>query len=352
MDEKKAIRIGLVGLGRHLLGRLLPNILANKNLTVVAACDLDADIRQGFEQQFPKIVTLSSAKEIFDQATSLGIEAVVISLDPREHVRWTKCALELGLHVFVEKPPALSGSELQPLIELAKKANLVTMVGMMWRYSPVIQLFKEWQQKESSRTIRHMSLTATFPSGVPRPSWGIIGLELAFYEQFLHAIDLAASLMGHPTSVRVYEHSYGSCRYDKGGRQSVSVILQYHSGGFTYLDLHVCFHRYLVDLRLALEDGSYVSITDLNKLSITTQPTWSGTPGGLHDHPSLQWEPGRLYLGYARHGYAEEFRQFANSILKGEDTPTKLEVAAQDLFTLQACLRSLREKREILKEEA
>jgi predicted dehydrogenase len=351
MKEKKAIRIGLVGLGRHLVGRLLPNILATSNLTVVAACDLDAGIRKGFEQRFPKIVTLSSAKELFDQAELLGLEAVVISLDPREHVRWTKHALELGLHVFVEKPPAFSGSELRPLMDLEKKTGLVTMVGMMWRYSPVIQLFREWQKKELGRAIRHLSLTATFPFGVSRPTWKMVGLELAFYEQFLHALDLTAALMGHPASVKVYKHRYDSHQYDQGERHSVSVILRYLTGELASLDLYVGFHRYFVDLRLALEDGSYVSITDFTQLSITTQPTWSGTPGGMHDHPSLHWEPGRFYPGYARHGYAEEFGQFSDSILRGMANPTSLEEAAQDLFTLQACLRSLREKEEIRKEE-
>jgi predicted dehydrogenase len=54
-----------------------------------------------------------------------------------------KRALELGKHVLVEKPAAMSSSELEPLVRLARERGLVYQAGFNYRFHPAMERAKE-----------------------------------------------------------------------------------------------------------------------------------------------------------------------------------------------------------------
>ncbi len=254
---------------------------------------------------------------------------------------WTEAALERGLHVFVEKPPSLTAGELVPLARLAQRDGLIVMVGTMWRYSQAIGVFQEWQAARPNSSVQHMSFSATFPTVHARPDWNLAGLKLAFYEQFLHALDCSCAMMGHPSTAQVFVTNYDGRSSADCSRHSVTVILSYDDSRRCALNLHSGSHSYQTHMEMSLLDGTHARLEDFTDLAITTTPSWSGTKGGLHDHPTLCWQPGRLYLGYARHGYAEEFSCFARSILTKATPPTDLNESIRVMSVLDACIRSL-----------
>lgn len=90
-----------------------------------------------------------------------------------------------------------------------------------------------------------------------------------------------------------------------------------------------------------LDDGNRVRIENLTDLEIIPPESWAGTPGSLRDQPSLRWNPGRLYRGYARAGYAEQWDAFIRSIQNGTTTPTNLHVASRVLSVLERCLEAI-----------
>ena len=51
-------------------------------------------------------------------------------------------ALELGKHVLVEKPCALTSAELEPLVELARSRGLIFQAGFNYRFHPAMQRAK------------------------------------------------------------------------------------------------------------------------------------------------------------------------------------------------------------------
>ena len=59
------------------------------------------------------------------------------------HYELAKRVLEAGKHVFVEKPPAMRGVEMEELCELAEERGLVLMPGHLLLYHPGVQKLKE-----------------------------------------------------------------------------------------------------------------------------------------------------------------------------------------------------------------
>ena len=52
------------------------------------------------------------------------------------HYELAQRALEAGKHVFVEKPPAMRGEEMEELVDLARAHDLVLMPGHLLLYHP------------------------------------------------------------------------------------------------------------------------------------------------------------------------------------------------------------------------
>ena len=103
-------------------------------------CDTDGEKRRSFEQRYPHArVTADLDDVLADDA----VEAVVIATPVPTHYELAKRVLEAGKHVFVEKPPAMRGLEMEELCELAEERGLVLMPGHLLLYHPGVQKLKE-----------------------------------------------------------------------------------------------------------------------------------------------------------------------------------------------------------------
>ena len=71
------------------------------------------------------------------------VDAVVIATPVPTHYALARQALEAGKHVFVEKPPAMRGEEMEELVALAARAGLVLMPGHLLLYHPGLRKVKE-----------------------------------------------------------------------------------------------------------------------------------------------------------------------------------------------------------------
>jgi predicted dehydrogenase len=72
-----------------------------------------------------------------------SVEAVVVATPVPTHYGLARRALEAGKHVFVEKPPAMRGTEMEELCELAEERNRVLMPGHLLLYHPGVARLKE-----------------------------------------------------------------------------------------------------------------------------------------------------------------------------------------------------------------
>ena len=72
-----------------------------------------------------------------------SVDAVVVATPVPTHHELARRTLEAGKHVFVEKPPAMRGAEMEELCELAEERGRVLMPGHLLLYHPAVQKLKE-----------------------------------------------------------------------------------------------------------------------------------------------------------------------------------------------------------------
>jgi len=102
--------------------------------------DTDADRRAEYAARYPQAqVTASFAEALADDS----VGAVSIATPVPTHYDLAKQALEAGKHVFVEKPPAMRGEEMEELVGLARANDLVLMPGHLLLYHPGLRKVKE-----------------------------------------------------------------------------------------------------------------------------------------------------------------------------------------------------------------
>jgi predicted dehydrogenase len=131
------MRVGLVGLGYWG-----PNLARNFDElgTLVALCDLDAELRARFAARYPNAGVYADYGEML---ASGELDAVVIATPVPTHFTLSKQGLEAGKHVFVEKPPAMRAAEMEELVALAAERNLVLLPGHLLLYHPGVQKVKQ-----------------------------------------------------------------------------------------------------------------------------------------------------------------------------------------------------------------
>ena len=130
-------RIGQVGLGQW--GKNLARNF-DRLADLVWLCDVDEERRAQAAQSYPAARVTSSFGDVLADGS---VEAVVVATPVPTHYELARRALEAGKHVFVEKPPAMRGAEIEELCELAEERDLVLMPGHLLLYHPGVQKLKE-----------------------------------------------------------------------------------------------------------------------------------------------------------------------------------------------------------------
>jgi predicted dehydrogenase len=102
-------------------------------------CDLDDSLHDGLAQRY-RHARLTT--KLDDALADDSVEAVVIATPVPTHHELARRALEAGKHVFVEKPPAMRGAELEELCELSEERGLVLMPGHLLLYHPGVAKLK------------------------------------------------------------------------------------------------------------------------------------------------------------------------------------------------------------------
>jgi predicted dehydrogenase len=102
--------------------------------------DTDEDRQADYAARYPKATVTGSFADALADDT---VQAVSIATPVPTHYALAKQALESGKHVFVEKPPAMRGEEMEELVALANANNRVLMPGHLLLYHPGLRKVKE-----------------------------------------------------------------------------------------------------------------------------------------------------------------------------------------------------------------
>ena len=123
------IRIGVVGVGKIVRDQHLPALAANREFALVAAASRNATV--------DGIANFSTIEEMLD--AGLPLDAVSLCMPPQFRYQAARTALEAGKHVFLEKPPGATVSEVEDLKALADAKDVSLFTSWHSRYAPAVE---------------------------------------------------------------------------------------------------------------------------------------------------------------------------------------------------------------------
>jgi predicted dehydrogenase len=201
-------RVNIAGVGVGGMGRA--NMQALSSMNLVAMCDVDwsyVDVRyadipkqmeaankrlteatddkqkaqaqaqitswQQLQAQLPKTRRYTDYREML--AKQKNIDAVVIATPDHTHALIALAAMDLGKHVYVQKPLAWSVEECRRLAAKATASKLQTQMGNQGHSSDDARLVNEYIQSGAIGTVTEVHVwtnrpLAYWPQGIPRPA--------------------------------------------------------------------------------------------------------------------------------------------------------------------------------------
>ena len=125
------LRIGWLGCGTHAAAMLLPQ-LSRLPITLAAVCDADPERLALVGDRYGVASRYADADALLAHP---GLDAVGMAVGPAVHARYGALAMERGLPVFTEKPPAATSAGAQALADVAARTGRSCTVGFMKRFS-------------------------------------------------------------------------------------------------------------------------------------------------------------------------------------------------------------------------
>ena len=196
----KRLRTAILGCG-SFANRHAQNLLAlPEEVELAAFCDHHDWNARAFSEKYTggNGSIFSDPQEMYAKA---NLDLVLICLPPFAHTNEVELATQYGVHIFIEKPIALSSEHAWRMVEAAEKAGVKTQVGFMFRFGKAIEQLKELI---TAGEVGYPGLMSAryFCNSLHAHWWRDrrkSGGQLV--EQVIHMVDLMRYLMGEAVSV-------------------------------------------------------------------------------------------------------------------------------------------------------
>ncbi|TPI52685.1 Gfo/Idh/MocA family oxidoreductase [Mesorhizobium sp. B3-1-3] len=123
------IKLGIVGVGKIVRDQHLPAVAKDGDFQLAAAAS-----RHGKVDGIPNYPTIEAML-----AAEPGLEAVSLCMPPQFRYDAARTALEAKKHVFLEKPPGATVSEVEHLKALAEENGVSLFASWHSRYAPAVE---------------------------------------------------------------------------------------------------------------------------------------------------------------------------------------------------------------------
>jgi predicted dehydrogenase len=132
-------RVGVIGCGLIAQVMHLPYLAELRDrFEISALCDVSDEVLQGCAERYGVARAFTRWEDLIEEP----LDAVMV-LTAGNHAPMAIAAARKGLHVFAEKPMAISASEGAAMQSAAEEAGVRLMVGTMKRYDPAYERFVE-----------------------------------------------------------------------------------------------------------------------------------------------------------------------------------------------------------------
>jgi predicted dehydrogenase len=326
--DQPEIRAGFIGCGSHSFRNVYPTFQFAP-VSLVATCDLQIEKARAFATKFGASAAYADYREMLQKET-LDAVFIVTGYDKDGRPLYPPIAadcIRAGYHVWMEKPPAATCTELAELREAAVKAGVNVMVGMKKMFFPANEKAAQLMRKPEFGDVSLVTLQ--YPQYVPtaeemaRYARGErVEKVVGFLDHLCHPVSLMLFLLGMPRTL-YYERSSsgaGLATFTFGSGAVATLALTHGSardGG-------------MERTTIVGDKGQHIVVDNNVRVTYYRNPPYeSGTgygaapnyyTGGLGDG-TVSWEPewslGQLYnKALFLLGYYGEVNEFARSILE------------------------------------
>ena len=167
-DKLRIAGIGVGGKGQSDLSEFAKSPKAS----IVALCDVDDRSAAKSRANFPNAKYYKDFREMLDKEKN-NIDACSISTPDNTHAVATLAAMQLGKHVYTQKPLTHDIYEARVLTEAAKKYKVVTQMGNQGGSGDGVRKMKEMVDAGligEVHTVQCWTNRPVWPQGIPTPT--------------------------------------------------------------------------------------------------------------------------------------------------------------------------------------
>lgn len=188
------VRLGLMGLGKIARDQHLPAIARSADFDLAAIASRNASIEG--------VACFATLEELLAKAD--GVDAVALCQPPQHRFAAALTALRAGKHVFLEKPPGATLSEVETLVALAREQGVTLFASWHSRHAPAVEPARDWL---ASRDIRKVVITwkEDVRHWHPGQTWIWEAGGMGVFDPGINALSIATAILPtfHLTSARL-----------------------------------------------------------------------------------------------------------------------------------------------------
>jgi D-galactose 1-dehydrogenase len=184
------INLAIVGVGKIVRDQHLPAVAKNGDYTLIAAAS-----RHGV------VDGIDNFKSIDEMLAAVpAIDAVSLCMPPQYRYEAAEKALSAGKHVFLEKPPGATLSEVADLEALAASKGLSLFASWHSRYAPAVEAAKRFL---SATTIRSMQVIwkEDVRHWHPNQDWIWQAGGLGVFDPGINALSIVTHILPRPVFI-------------------------------------------------------------------------------------------------------------------------------------------------------
>jgi predicted dehydrogenase len=175
-DKLLVAGIGVGGKGKSDLA----NFYESGKAEIAFLCDVDLRMTADSVKSYPKAKFYTDWRELFDKE-SKNFDAVSVSTPDHNHAVQAMAAMQLGKHVYVQKPLTHDIFEARKLAEAAKRHKVVTQMGNQGASGDGVRQLVEWYDAGiigDVHTVQIWTNRPVWPQGIKWPAKAEVPKEL------------------------------------------------------------------------------------------------------------------------------------------------------------------------------
>jgi virulence factor len=214
VSERKRVKVGVIGLGKFAHVARLPILAGLDGVEMTACLARTPETVERVARQFGFARGYTDLGALIEES---GVEAAIVATPKPTHHEIVIPLLEKGIHVFCEKPMAMTIPQAEEMVACAEANRRVLVIGFNRRYAPVY----DWARQEFAQ--RPPDVCVAFKN---RP-----GSEYrATMENAIHMVDLLRFFCGE--CVEITAHARFT---DPDYEDSAAAMLRFESGAVGFL---------------------------------------------------------------------------------------------------------------------